>query len=394
MHMNVMGIPLPVAVPSERELAKYREQDCTLEDLLIFQVSELNATFPNNPYQLLCKAMDQVRDSYWLLGKIDCDATRRMKGEVEASCMRKYRSFVHIFDGRLWGNDHIVRVDRTLSVADFREMLNRTIYYIDGKSDLPKCDQLLGLPYNVSPSTGDTSAYAMLDPSFVFVVDWFKAWYSYLQVDAVSTMCDSFSSNVKYDDRYVKSFIGHYLLGIKEPEPEADPEAETAEEIRTDDKVPEIEDQPQEPVIQQEEEEVLDPVVYPEGVHMLETMSGQEQQFFRVKATATVLFSMQFSFSKHYLEHYVDIFNDTLAPAGVKVRVTDANFATVEFDRIEVCDGYPTRASMNFETMSEKAALVDLIYRVLVDMHQKNRIYQDVMRTGSAERLLGQEGQF
>lgn len=231
---------------------------------------------------------------------------------------------------------------------------------------------------------------AMLEQSFVFVVDWFKAWYSYLQVDAARTMCDSFSSNVKYDDRYVKSFIGHYLLGIKEPEPEADPEAETAEEIRTDDKVPEIEDQPQEPVIQQEE--VIDPVVYPDGVHMLETMSGQEQQFFRVNATATVLFSMQFSFPKKYLAHYVDIFNDTLAPAGVKVRVTDANFATVEFDRIEVCDGYPTRASMNFESMSEKAALVDLIYKVLVDMHQKNRIYQDVMRTGNAERLLGQEG--
>lgn len=123
MQMNIMGIPLPVAVPSERELAKYQEQDCTLDDLLIFQVSELNAVFPNNPYQLLCKAMDPVRDSYWLLGKTDCEATRRMKGEVEASCLRKYRSFVHIFDGRLWGNDHIVRVDRTLSVADFRDFL-------------------------------------------------------------------------------------------------------------------------------------------------------------------------------------------------------------------------------------------------------------------------------
>lgn len=49
---------------------------------------------------------------------------------------------------------------------------------------------------------------------------------------------------------------------------------------------------------------------------------------------------------------------------------------------------------MNFESMSEKAALVDLIYKVLVDMHQKNRLYHDVMRTGNVERLLGQEGQF
>jgi hypothetical protein len=385
--MNVMGIPLPVAVPSERELAKYQEQDCTLEDLLIFQVSELNATFPNNPYQLLCKAMDPVRDSYWLLGKTDCEATRRIRGEVEASCVRKYRSFVHIFDGRLWGNDHIVRVDRTLSVADFREMLNRTIYYIDGKSDLPKCDQLLGLPYNVSPSTGDTSADDMLDQSFVFVVDWFKAWFSYLQIDAVSMMCDSFSSNVKYDDRYVKSFIGHYLLGIKEPEP--DPEAEPVEEIRTDAEVPEVENQPQEPVIQQEEEEVLDPVVYPDGIHMLETMSGQEQQFFRVKAEATVNFSMQFSFTEHYLKQYVDTFNATLAPAGVTVRATGANFACVEFDRLEVCDGYPTAESMNFESIKEKAALVDMIYKILVDMHRRNRLYKQVVATGKTQLLDG-----
>lgn len=71
MHMNVMGIPLPVAVPSERELAKYQEQDCTLEDLLIFQVSELNAVFPNNPYQLLCKAMDQLNYVYTSRSVVD-----------------------------------------------------------------------------------------------------------------------------------------------------------------------------------------------------------------------------------------------------------------------------------------------------------------------------------
>ena len=369
--LNVMGIPLQVAVPSEQEMVKYEEQGCTKADLLIIRTDELNRAFPNNPYQMLIKAVEATRDTFRWHNRTDCGPVRKMRGSKTPVKMEQFKHLKEVFDQRLWSSATTL-IDRTLSLADFQSMLQRAILYLEDSHKEEVKQHPLHLPYCIEPVTGQESEHPLLDCSFIYTLDWFMAWNNFLSsLTSQSAIGEAFQSDVLYNHEFCLAFVLAYAT------------PEDAQEEYT-------EEQQQE----KEQEEVLDPVVYPEGVHMLETMSGQEQQFFRVKATATVLFSMQFSFSKHYLEHYVDIFNATLAPAGVKVRVTDANFATVEFDRIEVCDGYPTRTSMNFETMSEKAALVDLIYKVLVDMHQKNRIYQDVMRTGNAEHLLGQEGQF
>ena len=369
--LNVMGIPLQVAVPSEQEMAKYDTQGCTKADLLIIRTDELNRTFPNNPYQMLVKAVEATRDTFRWYNKTDCGPVRKMRGSKTTVKVVQFKHLKEVFDQRLWSSATTL-IDRTLSLADFQAMLQRAILYLEDSHKEGGEQHPLHLPYCIEPVTGQESQHPLLDRSFIYTLDWFRAWNNFLSTWASQgAIGEAFQSDVLYNTEFCQAFVLAY--GAPDTQQE-----EPQEEEQQD----------------QEQEEVFDPVVYPEGVHMLETMSGQEQQFFRVNATATVLFSMQFSFSKHYLEHYVGIFNDTLAPAGVTVRVTDANFATVEFDRIEVCDGYPTKASMNFEILAEKAALVDLIYKVLVDMHRKNRIYQDVMRTGNAEHLLGQEGQF
>lgn len=404
MFMNVMGTGIRVAVPSDKELSKYQAHGYVFGDLCMVQTVELKAKIPNNPYSMLCQAVESTRHTHNWIEKTDHGPVKKMRNGKTPVKDRQFHYLKKVLDARVWKS--VKLLDRTISLGDLVDMIHRALYYMTEANDLSDQERTLGLPYCFNPATGEVSYSPVLDQDYINVVDWFKAWHEFLNVNGFHTLYDEGAMELvscRKADWHV--FTGFYSAYDGNPDrlKKFHDDISYEEKSESDVEEPEVQEEPEQQVEQPmlfqepdkgpdpsgESEEVLEPVVYPEGIHMLETMSGQEQQFFRVKAEATVNFSMQFSFTEHYLKRYVDNFNATLAPAGVTVRATGANFACVEFDRLEVCDGYPTAESMNFESIKEKAALVDMIYKILVDMHQRNRLYKQVVATGKTQLLDG-----